>query len=103
MGIGAMEMGMGQNLMNVGMMENMYGGYGMGYGMGYGGMMAMDAALMMGCMGVGCTLACCNPGIYRHRPCMGIGCRLPCCLTGRRFGNCMGVGCTLPCCSTNTT
>lgn len=103
MGIGAMEMGMGQNLMAVGMMENMYGGYGMGYGMGYGigGYMAMDTALMMGCMGIGCTLACCNPALYR-RGCIGIGCTQPCCISRRNLGNCMGLGCTLPCCKTTT-
>lgn len=94
-------MGMGQNMMDVGMMENMYGGYGIGYGMGmgYGGMMALDTALMIGCMGVGCTLACCNPGLYRTR-CMGIGCNLACCFPRTRLGKCMGVGCTLPCCRT---
>ncbi len=90
---------MGQNMMAMGMMENMYGGY--GYGMGYGGMMAMDTALMMGCMGIGCTLACCNPGLYR-RPCMGYGCTLPCCISRRGFGNCRGIGCTGPCCTSTT-
>ena len=76
------------------------GGYGMGYGMG--GMMVMDTALMMGCMGVGCTLACCNRG-FNRRGCIGLGCNLPCCIPRRRrFGNCIGVGCTGLCCQTTT-
>ena len=101
-------MGMGQNMMNVGMMENMYGGYGMGgYGTGYGGMMGMNSGSLMGCMGIGCTLACCNPIRHRHhryqQPCMGYGCNLPCCRPNTMFGNnCMGIGCTLPCCSPTT-
>ena len=58
MGIGAMEIAEGENLVGLSMMEN---NYGCGYGLETAVDLAVDLAVMdYVCMGIGCTYPCCR-------------------------------------------